>query len=195
MKIAQIISCYNKNVNITNHNQSDLKLQNNIAFSGKTHKSVDRFYKSIKGPNDKMDLLNNIKQCVSKLHKDTVLRVYKHTDIYLPLRDSYTTYLLYATNKNFKDDKYVIGTIGSRDGLIGRRCYFEDSEEDITRTLPHIDKIFVQHAKNSILLKDQNSPNVIEMKNHIDTFAKSANINPNEEINLDKYPMYSYYYM
>ena len=161
------------------------------TFTGYPKKNVDRFFKSTGNG----EFLPALKGAVSKLHKDTVLNVYRHTNIYLPLSDCDTTYLLYATNKNIPNDKYVVAVIGGKDGIFGKKYSFiKDWIKEIMETIPHIDEIFVQHQKNLLSCGEQTTKKAAKMEK-LKTFAKEANVNFNEEVDLNKYPMFSFHYM
>ena len=167
------------------------------VFQGRVHKSVEKFFRSefLNVSGEEEGVLQNIKEIVSGLHKDTVLKVKKHRFSLIPFRDANTQYLLFASNKNFPNDKYVLGCIGWRTGFFGKICSFiEERSQDIIKTLPHIDEIFVQHAKNIISREPSVSKKASKMS-EIEKFAKSANIDPKAEIELNKYPMYSHYYI
>ena len=161
------------------------------SFLGRTHKSVDRFFHRnfIITDGNELDILQSIKDIASKLHKDTVVKVVNERSIYLPLKDTVNSYVLYAVNKKFLNSKCRIATVGHKDGLFGGETasFINDNKECIEDTLPHVDEIFVQHAKNMLSFEDPKSKQTIKKKKIIEEFAKSVNIDPNIEIDVNKF--------
>ena len=171
----------------SNHKQPVFK----PSFTGRTHKSVDRFFhREFTLPDgNELSILQSIKDIVSKLHENTVLKVVNERNIYWPLEDTTNSYVLYAVNKKFLNSKCRIATVGCKSGLFSGETvsFINDNKESIEDTLPHVDEIFVQYAKNVLSFKDPKSEQTIKKKRIIEEFAKSVNIDPTIEIDVNKF--------
>ena len=170
---------------MNNYTQSINRKRQGVSFSGDVHKSVRQFLKETHADES---VLQSITELVSNLHKDTVLRMRRCPSMYIPLIDSSIDYQLIATNKNFPNDKYAIALVGLKEGLFGKvNSLFNMRLKTIIETLPHIDAIFVQHAKNRLHFEKQ-GPNKVAREAAIKKFAAEANVDYNKEVDLNRYP-------